>query len=476
MGVENCAQLGNRADVDAIPHRAESKGGLYPPSVTPPPHPLPLLRFLFRFVRNPLSSLPQAVYEEPLVVYNTGRSQIVWVTAPRLVEEVLLTRGDEFPKNPLEKRVLAPTLGDVILTSEGPLWRWQRRVMAPLFRHAEILRYVPTMTGAAVDQITRWRRDPPGSVQQIDRDMTDTTLAVIARTMLAGGEPQETSTIRSAGNDYLDATSWEIAYGLLRLPTWLPHPRTWQMRRAAHRLRAAVRNIVVRRRGAGGSDADLLGRLLSARDPETGEPMTEDQLVNNLLTLLEAGHETTAKALTWALYLLARSPEWQDRLRSEVAEVAGSEPVSGSHIDQLRLTQQVLKEAMRLYPPAPVMIRYVPRTVALGDVTLKAGTTVIIPIFAIHRHRALWNDPDRFDPARFELAQEATYRRTQYMPFGAGPRICIGMSFAMAEATAIIATLVRAARFEWDGRHLPEPVSRVTLRPKGGMPLKVSLL
>lgn len=450
---------------------------LYPPSVTPAPGVLPLHRFVLNFVRNPLSSLPRQVYEEPLVKLETRRSVIVWVTSPPLTEEVLLTRHEEFPKSPMERRIFAETLGEGILTSGGQHWRWQRRVMAPLFRHGEILRYVPTMARAAEEQLARWRADPPGSVQHVDRAMTEATFSVIARTMLASGEPEDANVIRAAGGDFLARISWSIAYALLRLPTWVPHPGKRQMRDAAQRLRAAVREIVERRRSSTtAADDDLLGRLLAARDPETGEPMRDDHLVDNLLTLLEAGHETTAKALTWCLYLLARAPEWQQRVREEVAAVAGTEPIGGEHIDRLVTTQRVLKEAMRLYPPAPVLSRLAPRPTTLGDHELKAGTNVVMPVFAIHRHRRLWEDPDRFDPDRFLPEREARYGRTQFMPFGAGPRICIGMSFAMAEATAILATLVRGARFDWDGRHLPEPLSRVTLRPKGGMPLLVTLL
>ena len=460
----------------AVEQRAAAPA-LYPPTVAPAPDLLPLHRFILNFVRNPLSSLPRQVYEEPLVKFETRRSLIVWVTSPPLTEEVLLTRQEEFPKSPMERRIFAATLGNGILTSGGQHWRWQRRVMAPLFRRAEILRYVPTMIRAAEEQLARWRADPPGSVQHIDRAMTEATFSVIARTMLAAGEPEDADVIRAAGGDFLERISWSIAYALLRLPTWMPHPGKRQMRLAAQKLRAAVRDIVERRRRwAIAADDDLLGRLLSARDPETGEPMSDDHLVDNLLTLLEAGHETTAKALTWCLYLLARTPEWQQRVRDEVLGVAGTEPIAGGHIDRLATTQRVLKEAMRLYPPAPVLSRLAPKPTRLGGHELKAGTNIVMPVFAIHRHRQLWEDPDRFDPDRFLPEREARYARTQFMPFGAGPRICIGMSFAMAEATAILATLVRGARFEWDGQHVPEPLSRVTLRPKGGMPLRVYVL
>jgi cytochrome P450 len=260
----------------------------------------------------------------------------------------------------------------------------------------------------------------------------------------------------------------------------MPHPASRTMRRAAGEMLGAVSAIVARRRAEGGAPQDLLGRLLAARHPDTNEPMPDDLVVSNLLTLLEAGHETTAKALTWALYLLARSPHWQARVHEEVMAVAPEGPLTPPQIARLAVTLRVVKEAMRLYPPAPVIARLATEPMGFTGADgvkheLPKGTQMIIPVFAIHRHRKLWDDPDRFDPDRFLPAAEAGRPRTQYMPFGGGPRVCIGAQFAMTEATVLLATFVRAARFEWDGQHLPEPVSRVTLRPAGGMPLRVAM-
>ena len=268
---------------------------------------------------------------------------------------------------------------------------------------------------------------------------------------------------------------------MLGLSAAVWHPGKAPSRRAAAALRAVVTGLLARRKrelSAAGSAApsDLLARLLSARDPDSGDPMSDEQLVDNLLTFLLAGHETTAKALTWALYLAARAPEWQARVRAEVTAVCGTGPVRAEHLEHLAVTRAVLKEAMRLYPPVPMMTRMAGRDLELGGYQLGKGTLVVMPIFAIHRHRLLWRDPDRFDPERFSPQQEKSHLRTQFMPFGFGPRTCIGMAFAMLEATTLFATFVRGARFEWDGRHLPEPVTRVTLRPKGGMPLIVSVL
>ncbi len=459
-----------------MPSEAGREPPLYPPTVKPPAGPLSLTAFFARFVRNPISSLPRQVYEQPLYRMQSERPLAVWVTGPDLIERILLRDADLFPKTPLERQVFGPALGRGILTSEGEAWRWQRKIAAPAFRYSELLAYVPAMARAGEAQLARWRGRGPAKPAQIDVDMTDTTFEVISNTILAGCDAREGAMIKQAGREFLDPISWSIAYAMLRLPPWAWHPGKRRMLAAAETVREGVRQVLRRRRREGGGGDDLLGRLLAARHPETGEPLPDEALVDNLATFLAAGHETTAKALTWTLYLLARAPALQERVRAEVVEVAGRHSIDATDIVRLELTQRVLKEAMRLYPPAPVLTRVAREAVVLGGKEVAAGTLVVIPIYALHRHRRLWVDPDRFDPDRFLPERENQMPRTQYMPFGFGGRTCIGSSFAMIEATAILATLVRGARLAWDGRHLPEPVSRVTLRPRSGMPLNVTVL
>jgi len=453
-----------------------SPGALYPPTVPPAEKALPLHRNLLRFVRNPLATIPREVYEEPFFAGPSSRGRSVYVTDPALVERVLLREADKFHKSPLEKRVFRHSLGDGILTSQGESWRWQRRTAAPLFRPGDLQACVPTMVRAAETVLARWRGSPAGSVQPIDDDMTRATFEVIANTMFVGAALAEGEVIQHAAAANLDKVTWEIAAALLRLPEWVWHPGKRTRERSSAAIRGAVRAILARRRAAGLTGDDLMVRLMQATDPETGKPMSEEQLIDNLVTFLGAGHETTAKALTWTLYLLARSPEWQTRLREEVRRVLGDGPVTRDNLPALKLTEQVFKEAMRLYPPAPLMNRICTEATEFHGTPIRPGMMILIPIYAIHRHRKLWEDPDRFDPTRFAPENEAKHVRTQFMPFGFGPRICIGMAFAMLEGIAILATLVRAASFEWDGVHLPEPLSRVTLKPKGGMPLKVRVL
>ena len=450
---------------------------LIPPTIEPPDKPLSLPVFCYRFIKNPLLALPQPAYEEPIFVYRPSgdKALVAWVTDPQLTETVLQNKDNTFIKTTLELRALGRPLGDGVLTSDGAQWRWQRHAIAPLFRHSEVLGYVPAMAAAADDLVAQWRSDG-AATRQIETDMTDVTFSVIARTMLVGGEPAESAAIKHATDRYLSAVPWEMVWELIRMPQWLPHPMVWRLDRTAQGVRKAVAGIIARRRNAGQEGTDLLARLLQARHPETGAPMDDERLIDNLLTLLLAGHETTAKALTWSLYLLALAPEWQDRVRAEVNAVLGDQPISPERIDALEITERVLKEAMRLYPPVPVMARRPLHDITLGGHLIPAGTQVVIPMYCVHRHRALWSDPDEFRPDRFLPDNARHMPRTQYMPFGAGARTCIGMSFAMIEAKVLLATFLRAARFSCDDGHRPIPVSRITLRPKGGMPLGVQLL
>lgn len=452
---------------------------LVPPKIKPPDRPLSLPVFIYRFIKNPLLALPQPAYEEPIFLYRPsgGAALVAWVTDPDLTETILQNKDGAFCKTALERRALGRALGEGVLTADGAQWRWQRHAIAPLFRHSEILSYVPQMRAAADDLVAQWQHDGT-RIRPIEADMTDVTFSVIARTMLVGGEPAESAAIKTATDNYLSCIPWEMVWELFHVPQWLPHPRVWRLNQTARSVRLAVHKLIDKRRmdGNAAESHDLLARLLCARHPDTGAPMDDELLIDNLLTLLLAGHETTAKALTWTLYLLARAPDWQQQVRDEVASVVSDGPVTAEKVEKLEVTERVLKEAMRLYPPVPVIARNPVHDVSIGGQTIPANTQVVIPMFCVHRHRRLWTDPDTFQPNRFLPEHANRMARTQYMPFGAGARTCLGMSFAMVEAKVLLATFLRAAAFSWDGKHRPEPVSRITLRPKGGMPLGVNLL
>jgi cytochrome P450 len=418
-------------------------------------------------VRNPLEAIPRAVYERDSVPYRDR----VWITAPALVRAVLLDDRDSYRKLS-SIRLLGPLLGRGLLTSEGAEWKWQRQAAAPMFRQQDLLRLVPGFVHAAARLAGRWRESP--GVQAIDRDMTRATFEVISTTLLPSADERLGSVFERAMGAFQHAAGWGILYASTGLPAWLPRPGMIASARAVAALRRATLRVLAERRAAREQPEDLLHRLTLARDPETGRAMDETRLVDNLLTFYLAGHETTARALAWTLYLLARSPEWSARLEEEIDTVSGGAAIAAAHIERLVLVQQVLKESMRLYPPAPLIARQAVRDTQLGGERLRRGTSVVMPIYAIHRHARRWSDPDAFDPSRFAPASEAAIERYQYLPFGAGPRICIGMAFAMIEATAMLATLLQQVRFSpVEGRD-PYPVARVTLLPRGGVALRVT--
>ena len=451
---------------------------LVPARITPPAEPLRGLAFLAAFVRNPLEVAPQAVYEQDLVANPIGRVQRLWITSPALVKTVLLDEREKFQKLS-QIRLLSPLLGRGVLTSEGADWKWQRQACAPMFRQQELLRFVPAFVRATEATVARWRAAPAGWVQPVDRDMTRATFDVISATLLPSADRTVGRVLEHSMALFQRAGGWGQLFAMAGAPHWLPRPGMVSGARGTVMLRRAVAAMLAERREIeakqGAGPDDLMHRLMRARDPETGQSMNDEQLIDNLLTFYLAGHETTARALAWTLYLLAQSPEWARTLEEEVAQVTGGRPVEAVHLERLVLVLQMLKESMRLYPPVPMLSRQCVAATKLAGVEIAPGATVVIPIYAMHRHAARWEDPDAFDPARFAPEREAAISRYQYLPFGAGPRICIGMAFAMLEATAMLATLLQKARFAPVPGHEPKPLARVTLLPGGGLPLQVTL-
>lgn len=441
---------------------------LLPPRVTPPEAPLGRLAFMAAFVRNPLETLPRAVYETDVVRYRDR----VWITAPALVRKVLLDERERYRKLS-SIRLLGPLLGRGILTSEGAEWKWQRQAAAPIFRQHDLLRLVPAFVEATERLVARWRARP--GEQAIDRDMTRVTFEVISSTLLPSTDAGLAAVFERSMGGFQRAAGWSLFFASTGLPAWLPRPGMLASARAAAALRGATDAVLQEGKSRPGEGGELLQRLIAARDPETGRAMDDTRLVDNLLTFYLAGHETTARALAWTLYLLARSPQWASLLEEEIDAVTGGAPVAPEHIERLTLVEQVLKESMRLYPPAPMLARQAVEDGEIGGAPVRRGMSVVMPIYAIHRHRRRWPDPDVFDPSRFSAANEASIERYQYLPFGAGPRICIGMAFAMIEAAAMLATMLQRVRFSALAGHDPYPVARVTLLPRGGVTLKVTM-
>jgi cytochrome P450 len=321
------------------------------------------------------------------------------------------------------------------------------------------------------DLTLQWR-GAPGSYR-IDDAMRAATVNVICRAFFTDFGELDAERVVNLMGRYVAPVSWIIAYVLLGLPSFTPHPGKLKMQRAAGEGRRLVQAFVARRRTKSQHPPDLAQTLIDAKDPETGRSLSDDDLVDMFLTLLAAGHETSANALTWALYCLAAQPEPQEALAARVREVVGDGPVEVTHLGALDEVRHFLQETMRLFPPAPRIARRALRDCQVGAELIRAGSLVFIPIYTIHRHRVLWSDPDVFDPARFSATSEQTRPRCAYMPFGAGPRICIGASFAMLEMLVGLATVLTKVRLRLGDPTPPQPMHRITLRPEHALVLRV---
>lgn len=444
------------------------------PAFPPPPAAeLRRLKLLRTIVRNPIEAWPRLAFELPHTDATIFGRRVVSLMDPDLIKAALVDEAESFNKGEVAIRALKPAIGLGILTADGAHWRWQRRAAAPIFRPDSIRGFVPAMVAAAEATAERWAALPAGSVVDVAHEMMRTTFAIILDTMLADPHEIDPARVEKSISDYLEPVSWQAALTLVGAPHWVPYPGRARASRARHYLRAELAEIIARRRRTGETGSDLLGLLMRAEDAETGRHMNDEEIADNLLTFVTAGHETTALALAWTFYLLSIAPSVEERVVAEIRAPADGRALADRDMAaDFPYTRQVLQEAMRLYPPAPMLVRQAIRDVRIGPLDLTAGTNLQVPVHVVHRHRALWDDPDSFDPDRFLPEAVKARHRYAYLPFGAGPRICIGMGFALTEATAVLAAVLGRVRLTLAGAEPPHPVLRVTLRPRGGLPMK----
>lgn len=429
---------------------------------------------LATMLRSLIEAWPEHVYRQPLVTTRFLGRRTTYVCDPRLIHSLLVDQAGALMREPFMIRALGPALGTGILTADDSHWRKQRRTSAPMFRPDRVRSFVPAMAQAAQATRERWLDAAPSdAVRDILPEMMRTTFDVIVATMVSGDSQLKVGPFGRAIDAYLGQTTWKVALEMLNAPAWTPHPGARTGAEAARYLRSEVAQTVERRRTRGELGSDLLGLLLQARDPETGQGLPDSGLVDNLLTFVAAGHETTALALAWTLRVLAEHPGIERRVLEEISSLNADFAADPDATDRLVYTRQVVLEVMRLYPPAPLIVRRARVDICLGDRTVRAGDSVHVPIYAVHRHELLWDRPQVFDPDRFAPQAVASRDRYAYLPFGAGPRVCIGMGLALTECLVILTTLLPNFRFAPENAEMPAAQFRVTLRPKGGMRMKI---
>ena len=443
-----------------------------PPMAPRNKKPLSALGILAALARNPIEIWSDFHFEHPVLIGKTFFGHRAVVSDPAAVRRVFLDNVANYRKDAVQLRVLKPGLGNGLLTAEGETWKSQRRSLAPLFSPRQVASFAPAMHRVARDCAARIAEMRDGTIVAAHQEMGVAALKVLEQTLFSQGLGRDASEFQKAVSRYFDTIGRIDPLDVLGAPDFVPRIGRIRGRDSLAFFASAVDDIVSSRRAliaSGGTPpTDLLTLLLRAADPETGRGMPEEDVRANVVTFINAGHETTANALTWTLYLLSQAPEWRARAEDEID--ACFDPADETDpTDRLPVTRAAFEEAMRLYPPAANLVREAIGEDWLAGVRVPAGTVVSISPYVLHRHRTLWRNPDHFDPSRFLPGEREKIDRYAYIPFGAGPRVCIGQAFAIEEALIVLAHLLSRVRLDLFPGHPVGLQQHITLRPSQGM-------
>jgi cytochrome P450 len=448
----------------------------HPPAPRPQPRPLGPIGLIRTLKRNPLECWAAAHFDQPIVSGGLPIGHVLLVHAPGAIRRVLLDNAANYRKDRLQRRVLSAGLSDGLLSTEGEQWKQQRRVIAPIFARRAVMDFAPAMLAAADALIDRWSRLGDDATIDVSAEMAKITLDVVERTIFSDGFGHDAEDIRKAMATYFNTIGKISPLDILGVPDFVPRLSRLKVHSTLKFFEAEVDRVISTRRRIlaerpDSAPNDLLTHLLEARDANSGNAIREAEVRSNILTFIAAGHETTANTLSWALFLLSQSREWRERVAVEAdRELTG--PVAGI-ADRLVETRAVIEETVRLYPPIAAISRVALGFDELNGEPVRPGSLIVISPYVLHRHRLLWDRPDAFDPRRFLGHAQATIDRFAYLPFGAGPRKCIGSTFALQEATLVLASLIKHFDFQLRPAHAVWPMLRVTLRPANGLPMIV---
>ena len=395
---------------------------------------------------------------------------------PDLIYQVLVKQADQFRKPRPLNRVLRSTFGNGLFFSEGDFWRRQRKLMQPAFHHQRIGAYGARMVTKTEQMLDSWRA---GETRNIDEEMRALTLQIVVDAIFHGDISQETERVGWAMSEVTEVLT-EQSYNPLKaiLPDWLPLSFLRRKRRAVAVLTEIVYSFIAERRRTGQDRGDLISLLLQVTDEETGEGMSDQQIHDEVMTLLIVGHETSALALTWAWILLAQYPETAVALQTEVDQVLNGKPPTLADLSRLPYTEMVIKEVLRLYPPAWMILREAVQDVTLGGYLIRKKDILMIAPFVVQRDPRFYDDPDIFQPQRFMVDEgqrplEKRLPKFAYFPFGGGSRICLGNGFALLEMQLVLATVAQQYRLNLLPGQLVKPVARLTLSFSDSVPMQV---
>ena len=439
------------------------------PTIDPHRRPLSMWQSVQAAQRNVLEIIPAICYVQPMI---TGWMGSRWhmVQDPIAMKRIFLDNADNYPKSEVMNRMLRPAVGNSLFTAEGAAWRWQRRAVAPVFAQRNVVALAPMMTATAERAVDRLADAGP---HEMVAEMLSATFDVICEVALSGRDHFDADVYGAAITEYFETVGRASLLDFLQVPEWVPRPGHIMGRGSVKTMHAMVSAAIQdRRKQATGKADDLLDYMLNAEDPKSGRRMSPVDLLHNMQFFIVAGHETTALALSWALYLLATHPEIQERARTEARAAIKGKAATEAELADAPYIRQILDETMRLYPPVGFLARTVHEKDVLGGRDVRPKETIFLAVYAMHRHEMWWDKPNDFDPDNFAPEAVANRHRYLHIPFGAGPRVCVGANFAMMQAQIILTTLLAHYRFETTDRPAPYPVMTMTVRPEGGVWLK----
>ena len=443
------------------------------PAAPVPPAAWPTLEQARRVVRdNVLAIWPRSAYEDAFIDRSNALVRVFLINDPEAVQHVLLGNAANYVKSVAVRRQLRPVLGDGLITAEGARWQHARHLLAPAFRGERITSYVPAMAKAAAELGERWTRPASAPTMDAGAEMTDLTLAIISRTMFSQDLGPAAASVCADLARYRETLGRVGLADILQVPEWATPWRQWRARLMLRRFDRAVAGLIARRRGTAPAD-DLLALLLEARGAD-GRALPAAHIHDEVATILAAGHETTASVLIWCWYLLSLHTRARERMERELDGVLGGRLPEAGDVPHLSFTGRVIEEAMRLYPPVHAIERRALGADEVAGHPIPAGSVLIIAPWLLHRHRRLWEDPERFDPDRFAPERAALRHRFAYVPFGGGPRVCLGAAFALTEAVVVLATLGQRFRLDLVPGQRVEPVGRITVRPRDPLMMTVT--
>ncbi|SHH80226.1 cytochrome P450 [Marivita hallyeonensis] len=442
-----------------------------PPKPKSRPDRVSLWRYMRLFRQDILSAQPERLYGAWMAEFRTPFFRSYLANDPELLRVILKDRPSDFPKSNRIGEGLRPLLGKSVFLTNGPTWERQRRIIDPAFERGRLAHSLPAMWDAGEAMVARVL-DHIGTGEKIEIEIEEiashAAADVIFRTLFSIPiEDKIASEVFHEFRRYQRAQPILNLAAFVPLPRWLPRFHRSDTKAAAHRIRTLITDLTNRRmqeiRNCT-APHDLATRIMTTRDPETGETFTVDEMVDQVAIFFLAGHETSASALAWALYLCATNGKWQSTIAKEAQALT-----TPTDVKRLTLSRDVFRETLRLYPPVPMMVRETTKPETFRKRAIPKAAQLVLSPWHLHRHTRLWDDPDVFDPARWQMPESKPSIRDAYMPFSTGPRVCPGAGFAMAEGPLLLSMMLRAVELSPVTGKTPEPVAHLTVRARDGI-------